>query len=216
MNLLEKFENLLKSKYIFHLHTNYTDGLNSVEEYCSWASENGYNAIVFTEHVRKNLSYDFYSFLSDMENARQKFANMDIWIGVEAKILPNGDLDIPDKILPEIQVICFACHSFPKDIDLYEKSFKTVFSDNRWKSHIRVWVHPGHFLKRLGVMDDYLHLLSRLVSCAVREDVFIEHNLKYELPPMSIMKNIPGSKLVRGLDAHSVESMAKLAGGGNK
>lgn len=205
MNLLEKFENLLKDKYIFHLHTNYTDGLSSVEDYCIWASKNGYDSVVFTEHVRKKLSYDFHSFLSDIENARHKFPDLDIWVGVEAKVLPGGALDIPNEILPNVQIICFACHSFPKDVCLYERAFEKLFSDSRWKEHIRVWVHPGSFLKCLGLIDDYLYLLDRLISFARREGVFIEQNLKYELPPRPIIKNIPRSNLVKGLDAHSVE-----------
>lgn len=205
MNLLEKFENLLKDKYIFHLHTNYTDGLSSVEDYCIWASKNGYDSVVFTEHVRKKISYDFHSFLSDIENARHEFPDLDIWVGVEAKVLSPIGLDIPDEILSEIQIVCFACHSFPKDVGLYERAFEKLFSDSRWKEHIRVWVHPGSFLKCLGLIDDYLYLLDRLISFARREGVFIEQNLKYELPPRPIIKNIPRSNLVKGLDAHSVE-----------
>ena len=110
MDPLERFENLLSRRYIFHLHTNYTDGLSSIEDYCLWASRNGCDTIVFTEHVRKELSYDFYSFLSDIENAKRKFPNMDIWVGVEAKILLDGELDISDEVLPKIEIICFACH----------------------------------------------------------------------------------------------------------
>lgn len=210
MDLSKKFESLLKSRYIFHLHTNYTDGLNSVEEYCLWASRNGYSTIVFTEHVRKNLSYDFNCFLKDIQAAKGKFSNLDIWVGAEAKMLPGGRLDIPDEILPKIEIICFACHSFPKDVDLYKDSFKRLFLDTLWKNHIRVWVHPGYFLKRLGLIDDYLYLLDRLISSAIKEGVFIEYNLKYELPPMRIIKNIPQSTLLRGLDAHSVESIVEL------
>lgn len=210
MDLSEKFENLLKGRYIFHLHTNYTDGLNFVEEYCLWTSRNGYDAIVFTEHVRKKLSYDFNCFLKDIETAREKFSNLDIWVGVEAKMLPGGGLDVSDKILSKIQIICFACHFFPKDVNLYEKSFKRLFSDARWKNHIRVWVHPGYFLKHLGLIDNYLYLLDRLTSFAIREGVFIERNLKYELPPRVIIKNIPQSNLLRGLDAHSVKSIVEL------
>lgn len=209
-NLLEKFERLLKSKYIFHLHTNYTDGQSSIEEYCTWAANNGWDTLVFTEHVRKRLAYDFCSFLSDIENARQEFPKLTIWVGAEAKILPGGGLDIPDEILPKIQLICFACHSFPEDINLYKISFERLFSEDRWKSHVRVWVHPGYFLDRLGAMDKYLHVLNGLASFAISEGVFIEHNLRYKLPPEMIIGNVPRSKLVVGLDAHSVESVAEL------
>ena len=212
MDLSEKFKNLLKSNYIFHLHTTYTDGVSSVEDYCIWASRNKYDTIVFTEHVRKKLSYDFYSFLSDIENARRMFPDLSIWVGVEAKLLPGGNLDIPDHILSEIQIICFACHSFTQDIDLYENSLKRLFSGSRWKDRIRVWVHPGSFLKCLGPIDDYLHLLDRLITFARREGVFIEYNLRHELPPVSIIKNIRQSQMIKGLDAHSVQSVEKLLG----
>jgi len=70
--------------------------------------------------------------------------------------------------------------------------------------------YPGLFLKKSGMIDDRLSLLDKLVSLALQEDVFIEHNLKYDLPPMSIIKNTPQSKLVKGLDAHSVKSIVEL------
>jgi len=140
MELLEKFKNLLKSKYIFHLHTKYTDGLSSVEEYCLWASKNGCDAVICTEHVRKELSYDFHGFLSEIEDAKRQFPGLDIWVGVEAKVLPGGELDVPEGILSGIDIVCFACQTFPVDVDLYGRSFERLFSDARWKNHIRVWV----------------------------------------------------------------------------
>ncbi len=210
MELSEKFKNLLDSKYIFHLHTTYTDGLSSVKEYCSWASKNRYDAVVFTEHVRRKLSYDFHSFLSDIENARREFPDLDIWTGVEAKVLPGGELDMPERILSKIDIICFAYHFFPTDLDLFDESFERLFSDARWKKHIRVWVHPGNYLKKSGVLDDHLDFLDKHVLLALQEGVFIEHNLIYDLPPMSIIKKIPQSKLIKGLDAHSVKSIVEM------
>ena len=211
MNLSEKFRNLLKGKYLFHLHTKYTDGLNSPDDYCSWASKNGYNAVVFTEHVRKQLLYDFHTFLSDIENTKSKFPDVDTWVGAETKILPEGQLDIPEDLLPETKIICFACHSFPQDCGLYEKSFKKLFTEKKWKKHIRVWVHPGYFLKKSEILDTKLDLLDELISSAVREGIFIEHNLKYALPTSAIIKNIPQTSLITGLDAHCVEDVVKFS-----
>jgi histidinol phosphatase-like PHP family hydrolase len=156
------------------------------------------------------MLYSFNDFLTQIENARQKFPNIDIWTGAEAKILPDGKLDIPDDIAREIEVICFACHSSQKNISLYEESLKQVFSDIRWKEHVRVWVHPGLFLKRFKLLDSYFSLLSELVSFAIAEGVFIEYNLRYDLPPMSIAKKVPLLGLVSGLDAHSVDEAGKL------
>ena len=210
MDSLKKFKNLLKSKYLFHLHTNYTDGASTVEDYCLWASENGYSHLVFTEHVRKELSYDFEGFLSDIRDAGRRFVNLNIRAGVEAKLLPGGGLDIPQEILPDIEVICFACHSFPSDLDLYASSFRKLFSDTRWKNHVRIWVHPGYFFKRLGIMEAGLSLLNELADYAIKEGIFVEHNIRHKLPPESVLKNIPKHSIITGLDAHSVEDLGKL------
>lgn len=212
MDLLEKFENLLKSRYIFHLHTNYTDGSNSVEDYCLCASSNEFDAIIFTEHVRKELSYNFDSFLNDIQNAKQKYLSLNIWTGIESRIFPGGKLDIPERILSEIQVICFACHSFPNDVELYKESFERVFSDPRWKDHIRVWVHPGRFWRDFSLTKNHPYLLDGLISFAIEKGVFIEYSLEDRSLPPSIIERIPQLSLVRGLDAHSVESMKGLLG----
>ncbi len=208
--LLEKFKNMLKNRYIFHLHTIYTDGSSSVEDYCRWALNNKLDGVVFVEHTRRKLSYDFSSFLRDIEIAKRKFPRLDIWIGVEAKIIPGGKLDIPDEILSRIKLICFACHSFPDDIELYRTSFKRLFTDKRWKEYIRCWVHPGRFLKHRGFLDKYLNILEDLIEVAIDEEIFIENNLKDQLLPQRIIIKIPPSKLITGYDVHSVEEIVEL------
>jgi len=204
MKFLEKFENLLQTEYIFHLHTNYTDGSSSIEEYCKWALENEFETIIFLEHVRRDLSYSFENFLNDIETAREKYP-INILIGVEAKILLEGELDIPKEILPYIQVIGIAEHFFPKDLDLYRSSCFKVFSDRQWGNYIRVWVHPGNFLKKYNINNT--EILDELISYALSCGIFIESNLKHKLPPINVCKKIPLNKLVKGIDAHSVNDL---------
>lgn len=58
-------EFLIKGEW--HVHTCYTDGQNTIDECCQKAVEIGIPLIAFTEHVRKNLNYDFHNFLNDIE-----------------------------------------------------------------------------------------------------------------------------------------------------
>ena len=67
--------------------------------------------LAFTEHVRKNLDYDFNDLLDDIEKAREEF-DLIILSGVEAKVLADGDLDVEDWILKEVDYSIFAFHSF--------------------------------------------------------------------------------------------------------
>ena len=94
---------LLKGDW--HVHTNYTDGKNTVFEYCKQAEENGLELIAFTEHVRKKLDYDFDDFVAEVYSAKDKF-DLEILAGCEAKVLDSeGTLDVSDDILKECEIV---------------------------------------------------------------------------------------------------------------
>lgn len=206
---LEEFKKTLKKKYLFHLHTNYTDGVNTVHDYCQWAQQNGYEVVIFTEHVRKKLTYSFEDFLTDINEAKQNFPNLKILNGVEVKILPGGDLDLPKSILPNIQILCFACHSFPRDTDIFQKSVKSVIQDTKWKNYIRVWMHPSILSINSGINND--ELLRELIYYAIDKEVFIEYNLKYNVPAKNIIMGKKELNIIYGLDAHSIQDVDSLA-----
>ncbi len=205
---LEKFNELTaNSNYLFHLHTNYTDGLNSIEDYFCYASKSKVNTIIFTEHVRKNIKYSFDDFYNEIKRVENKFKSINAVVGIESKILPDGSIDIPDSILPKIDLICFACHSFPDDINLYAKAFKKVFADARWKSLIRVWVHPGRFIQRIGLSTPNIDIFHGLLNTAVDEGIFIENNLKQDISLKNVIGSVPSECQVVGHDAHSVSEL---------
>ena len=204
----EKFKTLTSNdNYLFHLHTNYTDGLNSIEDYFCYASKNKIKTIVFTEHVRKNISYNFDDYYSEIKWIENKFKTVNAVVGVESKILPDGSIDIPVSILPKIDLLCFACHSFPDDINLYAVAFKKVFVDAKWKSFIRAWVHPGRFFQRIGLSRRNIDIFHGLLNTAVDEGVFIENNLKQEILLRNIIGSMPSECQVVGHDAHSVSEL---------
>lgn len=196
-SLSEKFKSLLKTPYLFHLHTNYTDGKASVDDYCSWAEKHGYKTIFLTEHVRKKLSYDFSRFLADIERARNKFTSLTIWTGVEVNILLDGELDMPED-LSGIEVICFACHSFPKDRPALEKALRSAFSNKKWNKFVRVWAHPSS-INRYIKKKDFTQFLKNMITLAQKEGVFIEHNKAYD--------TFPDKGYIVGQNAHSIDGL---------
>ena len=205
---LEEFKDLLSdNNYLFHLHTDYTDGLNNIEDYFCYASKNKFKTIVFTEHVRKKMTYNFDDFYNEIKRIEKNFETVTAFVGVESKILPNGSLDIPDSILPKIDILCLACHSFPDDINLYAEAFKKVFVDTKWKPFLRVWVHPGRFIQRIGLSRHNIDIFQSLINTALDEGVFIEDNIKQKLLLRNIIDNTPSETLVVGHDAHSVSEL---------
>jgi putative hydrolase len=188
----------------WHIHTNYTDGKNSVAEYCEKASKLGIPLIAFTEHVRRELSYDFSKFLADIERARDAYPELIILSGCEAKILPDGELDVDKYILNEVDYPIFAVHSFPPDIDLYIKQLKNVIRNEK----VNAWAHPGLFLKRSNLEMDGRALMEILMLMKEKK-VLLEVNRKYELPPENWRKLAEkiGVCVVKGSDVHELSEL---------
>lgn len=193
---------LLKGEW--HIHTNYTDGKDSIFEYCQKAKELGLPLIAFTEHVRRTLDYDFDKFLDDITKAREAFPELIILSGCEAKVLPNGELDIGEENLRKVDYPIFAFHSFPADLDLYVKCLKKTI-ENKF---INAWAHPGVFLKAHNLEMDERTLLD-VLRLLKENDVLLEINEKYSSPPKhwNNLISMVGVTEVRGSDIHSVAEM---------
>lgn len=187
----------------WHVHTNYTDGRGSVWEYCRRAEELAIPLIAFTEHVRRDLSYDFTSFISDIEDARQNFS-LTILSGCEAKVLPGGDLDAEAWIVREVDYPIFAFHSFPKDQMLFLQSLKRVLKNK----YINAWAHPGYFLARnnLELSDADLSDVFKVMK---EHDVLLEINSKYLLPSKRWIDLAArhAVETVNGSDVHSLDEL---------
>ena len=199
MKIWKKYiDYLLKGEW--HIHTNYTDGKNTVFEYCKKAVAMDIPLLAFTEHVRKNLSYDFNSFLDEIEKAREEF-DLIILSGCEAKVLPSGELDVEDRILRDVDYPIFAFHSFPKDIDLYIESLKIVLRNR----YVNAWAHPGAFLLRNSLELSEAKLIN-IFTLMKEHDVLLEVNRKYKVPTMRWLSLARRSNVdfVQGNDAHRV------------
>lgn len=202
MKIWTKYEDLLL-KGEWHVHTNYTDGHNSVDDYCKKALDLGIPLIAFTEHVRKNLDYDFSSFLNDIDEAKENY-NLIILSGCEAKILPDGSLDVDDNILKVVDYPIFAFHSFPSDLNLYLRSLLKVIKNK----YVNTWAHPCAFLqkKNLELCDSEL---EEIFDCMQKNGVLLEINRKYSLPSkrwidLAKANNV---KFVCGSDVHYLDDL---------
>ncbi|TAL65597.1 MAG: PHP domain-containing protein [Bacteroidetes bacterium] len=208
MNLTHQFQ-----KYYFqgewHIHTNYTDGENSVDEYCWEAERTGIPLLAFTEHVRNDLSYKFDELLNDISKAKEKYKQLVILSGCEAKVLPGGKLDCEEEIIKKCDYAIFAFHSFPADLKLYFESLNFVI--NNYQVH--TWAHPGLFFKRLSIPispDNFLEIFK-----AIKEkDINIEINFKYKLPSLKLLdqykKTEGNNNFIFGGDIHNIKQLKEI------
>ncbi|MGQ9811726.1 MAG: PHP domain-containing protein [bacterium] len=205
-----RFEQMIQEgRYLFHFHTLYTDGVSSLADYCAVAKDLGFQSLILTEHVRRECRYDFKALLRDIAECQETFG-LPILAGIEAKVLPEGILDVPDVLIECIQVLGIAVHSFPGDAFQLAQTLVRVFKDVSNLEVTKVWLHPGvHALERdleaLGYFED-------LIQCALENKVFIEFNVKHQVPSTSVKKILPTNRVIVGIDAHSVDEVATYAG----
>lgn len=187
----------------WHVHTSYTDGKNTVFEYCEQAEKNGLGLIAFTEHVRKELDYDFGDFVSDVHSAKDKF-DLEILVGCEAKVLDERSLDVSSDVLKDCELVLGAFHRFAQEENTYLEALKRMLR----KPEVDVWAHPTLFAVKNGfsLKNDEIKNLLEIVK---KHKVLIEINLKYKLPNENfILKALKKDcKFVIGSDAHCIDEL---------
>jgi len=185
----------------WHIHTAYTDGENSVDDYCRKAALIGVPLLVFSEHVRRTMDYDFYKLLDEIEIARGEYPGLVILPGCEAKVLSDGSLDVSEDVLDACVIVLMAFHSFPVDVDTYLAALEIALTNPR----VDIWAHPGLFLVRNNIVPDK-DRIEHILELAVDNDVLIEINKKYNLPPKEWVDiRMEGVTFVRGGDIHRLE-----------
>ena len=108
-----------------HMHTLWTDGLNSAYEMLAASSNIGLRWVVFSEHNRKTSSYSYRDFYNEIQSLQQVFPTITLFSGAECKALDlHGNLDIHPTALKYAYPVTGVVHRFPGETDATFKSKK--------------------------------------------------------------------------------------------
>lgn len=100
-----------------HLHTNWSDGINTIEQMVQRARAKGYQYVAVTDHSRSlkiagGLSLErLREQHEQIRKMNDEFEDFRIFTGIEVDILPRGGLDCPDEILEETDLVVASVHS---------------------------------------------------------------------------------------------------------
>jgi len=188
----------------WHVHTSFTDGKCTAAEIAGAARRADIPLVAFTEHVRKSPAYDFYRFIDAVEDVRSNYPEMVVLSGVEAKILPDGTVDVDDEYLRAVDYPIFAIHGFPADKDLLFHSLMSAIKNR----YLNAWAHPYSFFRGGNVRFDDADL-SALFTAMAENNVLFELNEKYGMPPDTWIERArnAGVRFVRGSDIHDIEQI---------
>ena len=198
-----------------HMHTVETDGRCTIEEMAEAARARGYKYMAITDHS-KNLA--FANGLDDkralehiqrIRKANEKIDGIKVFAGVEVDILGDGELDLSDSVLAEMDIVIASVHSqFNQEpAKMTDRLVKAIENPNT-----SVIGHPtGRILLR---RDAYPFDMEAVLKAAVKHRVAMELNsypdrLDLNDRHLRIAKE-RGVKIVINTDAHHTSHMEKI------
>jgi HisJ family histidinol phosphate phosphatase len=100
----------------YHLHSTFSDGKNTPEDYVTSAIKTGLDEIALTEHVWRTSEW-IPRFIQNLKDLRQRY-QYPILAGVEAKAINmDGEIDLDKKWMPQIDLIMGVIHRLPSKKD---------------------------------------------------------------------------------------------------
>ncbi|MFW9813573.1 MAG: DNA polymerase/3'-5' exonuclease PolX [Candidatus Thorarchaeota archaeon] len=210
---------LIELKHIqgdLHSHTDQSDGKNTIEEMLDAAQSKRYKYYCVSDHTQSLTianGMDEARLLKRIDeiedlNASGKW-KMKILKGAEVDILANGDLDIEDDVLSQLDVVTVSIHSRMKDS-------KDVMTERVCHALENKFVHIlGHPSGRLiGKRAEFEIGLKRIFDVAKENKVIMElnaHPERLDLNAGNLRVAVKeGLKIAINTDAHKIAELDNM------
>jgi len=198
-----------------HVHSDWTDGTATIADMAAAAQARGYDYMALTDHSRRQtMSHGLDPAkvtrqIREIDKLNAKFKNFTILKGIEVDILKDGSLDLPDRVLAQLDVVIASVHSF---FDLPREAQTERIARAMRNPHVTIIGHPTGRL--IGEREPYAVDMDRITSAARELDCCLEINAQPErLDLNDIHAHMAKSKGVRiavSTDAHAVSSFAYI------
>lgn len=204
--------NLADIKGVLHCHSNWSDGINSLEEMALYCKSQGYEYLGICDHSQSAFYArglkDEQVFLQheEINKLNIKLAPFKIFKGIESDILYTGALDYPEQILESFDFIVASVHSNLK-MDKEKAMSRLLKAIENPYTTILGHMTGRLLLSREGYPVDY----EKIIDACAANNVVIELNANpYRLDmdwrklPYAMKK---GVKISINPDAHQTESI---------
>ncbi len=193
----------------FHMHSNWSDGLNSLEEMAEACYQLGYEYMVIGDHSQSSRVANgldparYREQFKLIERLNQYYNPRGFYIlrGCEVDILPDGSLDLPDGLLEEFDFVVASIHSRFNQDNTYRilKAMESPF--------VNLIGHPTG--KAYGTREGYPLDMEKVIKTAKETGTALELNThRADLSPENIRRCMQEGVFIAIVsDAHSVKHL---------
>src|SRR3989339_709983 len=202
-----------------HLHSNYSDGINSIEEIALAGKKLGYDYLAISDHVGSLAianAMDEEKLLKqiieiDKLNAelKRKKINIKILKSAETNIKKDGSIDLSEKLLSKLDLVIASVHSHfnLSEEEMTERIIKAIKNP-----HVNIIGHPtGRIIAKRPA---YKINLEKIIKTAKEYKVALEINsyfTRLDLSDTDIKKVVElDAKMVINTDSHSSNQLEMI------
>ena len=205
-----------------HIHTSWTDGVNTVKEVYKVAQQNELTSILFSEHSRKTSTNWFNKFAAEVRALPTSACCA--YVGTEVKVETHaGDIDTTPAISDQCDFIIASVHRFidaNNNIIGFEDIDPTQALEIEYALTWSVLQNPqvdilGHMFgmsyKRFGLKPSD-KMIRDLIARAVKFGVAVEVNSHYHPNALKMLKWCQelDAMVAFGSDAHAIKDVGAI------
>ncbi len=195
-----------------HVHTDWSDGRDSIEAMAVAARDRGYQYLSITDHsAGRGIAHGLDAErlrrqISEIKELNQRLGDIRILTGMEVDIRADGSLDIADELLAELDIVTAAVHSGlnQSQEQMTRRMIRAIENPN-----VDVLAHPT--CRLLPGREPVAADMEAIFQAAAKTGTMLEINA---MPSRLDLKDIHayrarelGVKLVIGTDAHSADHL---------
>jgi len=206
---LPKLVELSDIKGDLHMHTDWSDGHNSLEEMALVAKNLGYQYVAITEHsggrgIAHGLDVErLRKQIAEIRALNERLDGIRVFSGIEVDIRADGSLDLPHEVLSGLDIVIGAVHSAMNQSE--ERMTKRVLGAIE-NPDVDVIAHPT--CRLLGEREPVAIDLEAIFKAAVKNNKVLEINAMTDRLDLNDVHTFRarelGVKLAIETDAHSV------------
>jgi len=205
---------------LFHVHTNFSDGAESLEGMVAAAGKMGMQYIGISDHSQSAYyagglkREDIEKQHKLIDELNKKYTPLHIFKGIESDILQDGSLDYPDDILERFDFVIAAIHS---NFNMPQKEMTGRITKALQHRHTTMLAHPTGRL--LLARESYAVNIREIIDVAAQYGKVLELNANPRRLDLDwrncIYARGKGVKISINPDAHSASGLADISFGVN-